>query len=93
MAHLQDFGDTPWISEGQFVGTRGQSRRLEGFAIRLVGPAAPKYAVLYMAHIQDMGDTVFCQDAEFCGTRGQSRRLEGMLVRVLPQKALIAQRI
>src|ERR1700734_1629111 len=36
MAHLQDTGDTRWVSEGQFVGTRGQSRRLEGFAIRLV---------------------------------------------------------
>jgi hypothetical protein len=93
MAHLQDTGDTQWVSEGQFVGTRGQSRRLEGFAIRLVGTAAPRYTVLYMAHLQDMGDTGFYQDSQFCGTRGQSRRLEGMLVRVLPQHLLMAQGI
>jgi Clostridial hydrophobic W len=93
MAHLQDTGDTQWVSEGQFVGTRGQSRRLEGFAIRLVGPAAPRYIVLYMAHLQDMGDTGFYQDSQFCGTRGQSRRLEGMLVRVLPRHLLMAQGI
>jgi uncharacterized protein YjdB len=91
MAHLQDSGDTQWVSEGQLVGTRGQSRRLEGFAIRLVGRSAPRYTVRYMAHLQDIGDTEFCRDSQFCGTRGQSRRLEGMLVRVLPRGYAITQ--
>jgi uncharacterized protein YjdB len=82
MAHLQDIGDVPFVNAGKFVGTRGQSRRLEGFAIRLTGAAATRFNVVYMAHLQDIGDTVFSKNGEFCGTRGQSRRVEGILVRI-----------
>jgi hypothetical protein len=85
MAHLEDIGDTQWIDEGQFVGTRGQCRRLEGFAIRLAGPSAPGYTVLYMGHLQDIGDTGVYMDSQFCGTRGQARRLEGMKFAVMPR--------
>src|SRR5690349_8838275 len=35
MCHLQDIGDTQWMPAGSFCGTRGEMRRLEGFAIRL----------------------------------------------------------
>ena len=40
MGHVQDVGDTPWMSDGQFVGTRGQARLMEGIAIRLADPLA-----------------------------------------------------
>jgi uncharacterized protein YjdB len=82
MAHLQNIGDTPWTPQGTFVGTKGQSRRLEGFAIRLVGPQASNFRVIYMAHIQGLGDTGLFSNGQFCGTKGQSRRVEGMLVRI-----------
>jgi hypothetical protein len=82
MAHLQGIGDVPFQNEGTFIGTRGQSRRLEGFAIELTGPAAPNFTVVYMAHLEGMGDTGFFRDGQFCGTRGQSRRVEGILVHV-----------
>ncbi|WP_394339317.1 hypothetical protein [Methanosarcina sp. UBA5] len=36
MAHLQDTGDTQWMSEGQFVGTRGQSRHVEGICVKVL---------------------------------------------------------
>jgi uncharacterized protein YjdB len=85
MAHLEGIGDVPFVNEGQFIGTRGQSRRLEGFAIRLTEPAAAKFDVVYMAHLQGTGDTGFFQNGQFCGTRGQSRRVEGILVRVSPK--------
>jgi uncharacterized protein YjdB len=83
MAHLEDIGDTKWLSEGQFCGTRGKSRRLEGFAIKLTGKYSSKFTVQYMAHLQDIGDTDWFSDGQFCGTRGQSRRLEGLCVKVL----------
>jgi len=65
---------------GVFCGTRGQSRRLEGFAIRLSGPNAAKYDVLYSCHLQDMGDVGPVKNGDFCGTRGQSRRVEAIIV-------------
>jgi len=67
------------------VGTRGQSRRLEGFAIELTGPVAANFDVVYMAHLQGTGDTGIFRNGQFCGTRGQSRRVEGILVRVKPR--------
>lgn len=83
MAHLQDTGDTTWMSEGQFIGTRGQSRRLEGFAIKLTGKHASEFTVQYMAHLEVKGNTKWCSDGEFCGTRGESRRVEGIRVKVV----------
>ena len=82
MAHLQDIGDVPFVTEGHFIGTRGQSRRLEGFAIELTGPNANQFDVWYMAHEQDIGDTNWFRNGEFCGTRGQSRRVEGIRVKI-----------
>jgi uncharacterized protein YjdB len=73
------------VNEGQFIGTRAESRRLEGFAIELTGAAATNYNVTYMAHLQNIGDTPFYQNGQFCGTRNQSRRVEGILVHVGPR--------
>ncbi len=86
MAHLQDIGDTAWVSQGQFIGTRGEARRLEGFAIRLTGPNAEHYDVTYMCHIQNVGDSPTYANGAFCGTRGQSLRAEGLSVKITPRK-------
>ncbi|MFN5965880.1 MAG: hydrogenase, partial [Pseudanabaena sp.] len=48
-AHLQNIGDTEFVDEGNFVGTRNEDRRLEGFAIELTGPDANNFDVFYMA--------------------------------------------
>ena len=37
MAHVEGVGDTPWLSEGELAGFRGQAKRIEGFAVRLSG--------------------------------------------------------
>ena len=82
MCHVQDSGDTAWMSGGSFCGTRGQSKRIEGIALRLTGPNANQYNVSYSCHLQDLGDRGPVMNGAFCGTRGQSRRLEAMLVNV-----------
>ena len=82
MAHIERRGDTPWVPEGERVGTWGESLRLEGFAVKLYGSRAPEFDVIYMAHLERRGDTEIHSNGEFCGTRGESRRVEGMLVRV-----------
>jgi len=78
MAHLQDYGDTSWTSG--FVGSRGQGRRLEGFAIRIKGALAKSWSVVYFAYLQGTGSTSRCKDGQFCGTRGQHRQVEAMYV-------------
>jgi hypothetical protein len=83
MCHLQDSGDTSWISGGSFCGTRGQGRRVEGFAVRLTGENARHFSVVYECHLQDIGDVGPIQDGSYCGTRGQGRRVEAMRVYVV----------
>jgi uncharacterized protein YjdB len=73
------------VREGTFVGTRWQSLRLEGFAIKLVGIYAWQYNVFYQAHLQNFGDTGVYKNGEFCGTRGQARRVEALRVWIAPK--------
>ncbi len=80
MCHLQNIGDTNWYSAGQFCGTRGQSRRLEGFAVRLTGAPADDFTVSYQCHISNLGDSQVFYDGQFCGTRGQSLAVESIYV-------------
>jgi hypothetical protein len=78
LVHLQNIGDQS-ARENEFAGTRGQSRRLEGFQISFDEPAAD-LSMRYMAHLQDVGDVPFVNAGQFVGTRGQSRRLEGFAI-------------
>jgi len=78
--HLQDLGDVP-LRDGVWAGTKGQSRRLEGFSLQFAVPVAG-LGLAYMCHLQDMGDTSWLPAGSYCGTRGQSRRLEGFAIRL-----------
>ena len=84
MAHV-DRNDTPFVSEGQFIGTRSQGGLMTGFAVELIGSQADKYNVLYMAKIQEMGATALHRNGEFCGDRSLSKPIEAILVRVEPR--------
>jgi len=80
MVHAANVGDVPWQAGGTFIGSRGQGRALEGFAVRLTGHYAPYYTVHYSAHVADVGDVPAVTNGTFCGTRGQARRMEGFTV-------------
>lgn len=80
LVHLQGIGDST-AHDDQFAGTRGQSRRLEGFRLQL-NPQVPGLSMQYMAHLQDIGDVPFVNEGQFVGTRGQSRRLEGFAIQL-----------
>ncbi|NJK68563.1 MAG: hypothetical protein HC789_15760 [Microcoleus sp. CSU_2_2] len=86
MAHVEGVGDTAWISEGELVGFRGKAKRIEGFAVRLMGSEADKYDVFYTAHIQNVGDTPVTANGQYCGTRGKGLRVEGVTVWVEAKK-------
>jgi len=63
------------------VGTKGQSRRVEGFSINQ--PSIPGVELEYMAHVEGSGDSGWYRNGQFVGTRGQARRIEGFAVRVI----------
>lgn len=79
MAHIEGRGDTHWHSNGALVGNQGGGR-IEGFAVRLSGPAAGQFDVKYYGHVEGQGDTPVVSGGQFIGTRGQSRRCEGLAV-------------
>jgi hypothetical protein len=85
LVHLQDIGDRIF-RENEFAGTRGQSRRLEGFQLRIDPPIA-NLSMRYMAHLQNTGDVPFVNEGQFVGTRGQSRRLEGFAIELTGAQA------
>ena len=91
MAHIQDKGDTAWVTEGTLLRGKPEDyklaigpfkidarppQRVEGVAFRLTGPNANQYDIWYRGHLQSRGDTDWFKNGEFCGTRGESRRLE-----------------
>jgi hypothetical protein len=73
---LEGLGDVACHDAG-WCGTRGQSRRLEGFTID--PPTEADVRLRYTCHLADIGDTPAIA-GQFCGTRGQSRRVEGFSV-------------
>jgi hypothetical protein len=86
LVHLENIGDRVF-RDNEFAGTRGESRRLEGFELSL-NPAVPGLGMRYMAHLQGQGDVPFVNEGQFIGTRGQSRRLEGFAIELTgPQAA------
>lgn len=78
VVHLETIGDVAFVND-MFIGTRGQSRRVEGFQIQF-NPPIPGLSMRYMAHLQDIGDVPWVDEGQFIGTRGQSRRLEGFAI-------------
>ena len=78
LVHSAGIGDVAY-RDGQWAGTRGQSRSLEGFQVDLDQPT-PQLGLQYMAHLEGIGDTGWVPAGSFIGTRGQSRRLEGFAI-------------
>jgi len=78
-AHLENNGDVECRTEN-WCGTRDQSRKLEGFSIKLPPRRPGDIGLKYKCHIQDLGDTEPKPEGEFCGTRGQSKGLEGFAI-------------
>lgn len=85
LVHLEGVGDQTY-RENELAGTRGQSRRLEGFQIQ-IDPPVPGLSMRYMAHLEGIGDVPFVNEGQFVGTRGESRRLEGFAVELTGQAA------
>jgi hypothetical protein len=88
MAHVRKTGDTDWLEDGKFVGSRGNREErypLEGIAIELTGEKSSRYDIVYMAYNHGGGETAWCSNGAFCGTRGKSLALDAIVVKLVPK--------
>jgi hypothetical protein len=93
--HVQDYGDQPagaaWVTGDAQLGTTGESKRIEGFRIKLTGteklPAGA--GIRYNVHVQNVGwlaDTDLAQtgtwvaDGDFAGSQSKSQRVEAIQI-------------
>ena len=88
--HVQDLGDSEWVSNGEMAGTTGQGKRIEALWIYTRG--LPRYGkVCFKTHLAEDGWTKpVCEDEvkyddngkiiirQGSGSRGQARRVEAV---------------
>jgi len=89
--HIQDRGDYPldgsWIDSPEIIGTTGQSKRIEGFEIKLTGTVPGGMELRYNVHVQNKGwlydeddSADWPKDGAYAGTRGNSLRIEAVKI-------------
>lgn len=78
MGHLAGIGDEHKGS-GEFVGTRGEKKPVEGFSIISLHQEG-KLGVRYRATIRNGGESSWCQDGQLAGSRGKKTVLEGLQI-------------
>jgi hypothetical protein len=85
MCHLEGIGDVN-KSEGEYCGTKDESRRLEAFSIKLKGANAGNYSVRYQCDSEfsqwrrNRGKNRVYKDGELCGVKGKKAELVGIRV-------------
>ncbi|WKY43368.1 Ig-like domain-containing protein [Eubacteriaceae bacterium ES2] len=89
--HIQNIGDYPvdgsWVESPEIIGTVGQSKRIEGFEIKLDGSVPDGLEIRYNVHVQNKGwlydETDIMQwpkNGEYAGTRGEGLRIEAVKI-------------
>ena len=84
--HVQTYGWQNYVYDGGMAGTSGQSKRLEGIHIELVGKP---YSgdIVYRTHVQKYGWQDWKKNGEMSGTSGQAKRLEGIEIKLTGEMA------
>lgn len=72
--------------DGGWCGTRGEARRLEGFALNLAERTGDE-RVQYLCRSRESGPDVWVPEGEFCGTPGPSTPIEALAVRLVGRDA------
>jgi hypothetical protein len=86
LVHLEGLGDTR-CRDGDWCGTKGEYRRLEGFWVTLPQSLGNNIQLKYMCHLERTGDTPWMLEGAFCGSRHQSLRLEGFAIKLVGSDA------
>jgi hypothetical protein len=85
LVHIEGVGDRS-VPVGQWAGTSGSGRALEGFALR-PDALSPAESVEYQGALGLEWDTPWFQPDEFCGSRGMTLPLIGLRIRVTGEAA------
>lgn len=79
--HIEGYGWTNWVEEGNYCGTTGESKRLEAIRIRIKNN---NLKIEAMAHIEYDGwvDYGVIDENTIIGTTGESKRLECLKLKI-----------
>ncbi|WP_428909790.1 S8 family serine peptidase [Niallia sp. Krafla_26] len=84
--HVQDYGWTGFVSNGDMSGTEGQSKRLEAIRIQLKN-APYSGDILYSTHVQNNGWLGNVSNGAMSGTTGESKRMEAIRINLTGEMA------
>lgn len=79
MAHIERRGDMRG-GPGDYVGTRGMSRRMEAFSITFDEPRPDGIGLRYFAHIARRGQGPWVADGRLAGERGRQFEIQGFAI-------------
>ena len=77
--YVQKKGWLPWVSNGTFSGTKGESLRMEALKIGLIDVTG---TVKYRAYVQKEGWQAWKQNEAMAGTKGENKRLEAVQIKL-----------
>lgn len=77
--HVQTYGWQSWVSAGEFSGTTGQGKRLEGICIKIQDQEVSG-GITYQTHVQTYGWQGWKSNGDMAGTSGEGKRLEAIKI-------------
>ena len=83
--HVQNIGWQETKTNGAMSGTAGQSLRLEGIKIKVLGN--DDLGIAYTTHVQDYGWMPNAGNGEMSGTEGEAKRLEAIMIQLTGKDA------
>jgi hypothetical protein len=90
IAHLEGIGDVEFLGN-EWVGTRDQERRLEGFSLNIDPPIETPNGTMniyYQGWVENIGLMPAVQGPAYLGTRGRGLHLEAFSIYVLPNPGM-----
>lgn len=79
-AHIQNYGWSTFVQNGEAVGTTGQGLRLEAVVINFFDGSTSM--VEYVAHVQDIGWQDWQRSGGVAGTVGEGLRMEAIRIKL-----------
>ena len=79
--HVQNYGWTTFVQNGEAVGTTGKSLRLEAVLINFFDGS--KNMIQYRGHVQNIGWQDWQRSGGIAGTVGQNLRLEAIQIQLV----------
>ncbi|WKY44320.1 YDG domain-containing protein [Eubacteriaceae bacterium ES2] len=89
--HIENVGDYPtdgsWVASPDRIGTVGESKRIEGFELKLGDDLPADMEIRYNVHVQNKGwlydeedFSDWPQNGDYAGTRGEGLRIEAIKI-------------